>query len=271
MLKLTCKNCDSVLLGNFCSQCGQKAKTVPLNWDYVKDEVKYTFLHVNKGLFYTIKELYTRPGATIREFIEGKRIKHYKPILLVFVLAGISGYLSLKFDIMEMMKTLNQNNNFQLENSSRNANQIFMREYMKAMKWFFAHYAFMEFLALPFVSLASWLAFKKWGYNYIENIIINCFAAGQRLVFSILSLIVYLLVPMTYVTKISTITSIITIGLTVWTYITLYEKQDGGAVLLRILLFLFLMILFAVILLILFGFAFGFYLVKAGIIPVNNP
>ena len=36
----------------------------------------------------------TRPGDMVREFIEGKRVKHYKPILLVFVLAGISTILA---------------------------------------------------------------------------------------------------------------------------------------------------------------------------------
>ena len=55
-----------------------------------------------------------------------------------------------------------------------------MMEYNKAMTWMFSHYALFEILALPIVSFLSWLSFKKWGYNYIENIIINCFAGGQR-------------------------------------------------------------------------------------------
>lgn len=68
------------------------------------DEIKYTFLHVNKGFVYTIKELFTRPGQSIKEFIEGKRIKHYKPLLLVFVLAGINGYLASQMNMREMMQ-----------------------------------------------------------------------------------------------------------------------------------------------------------------------
>ena len=36
---------------------------------------------------YSGKQLFTRPGHAIREFIEGKRIKHLKPISLVIVLA----------------------------------------------------------------------------------------------------------------------------------------------------------------------------------------
>src|SRR4051812_27858595 len=85
----TCKNCANEFEGNFCNNCGQKAKTERLNWRYVSDEGKYVFLHFNGGLMYSIRQLFTRPGDSIRDFIEGKRVHHYKPILLVVVLAGV--------------------------------------------------------------------------------------------------------------------------------------------------------------------------------------
>ena len=89
-----CKNCEHTHEGNFCSSCGQKTNTKTLDWHYILDELKYTFLHINGGLLYTSKQLLTRPGDMTREFIEGKRVKHYKPILLVFVLSGIAAFLN---------------------------------------------------------------------------------------------------------------------------------------------------------------------------------
>ena len=218
-----CKNCEHTFAGNFCSNCGQKTNTVRLNWAYLKDEANYTILHFNKGFMYTIRELFTRPGDTIREFLEGKRVKHYKPLLLVFVLAGINGYLSLQMDLNRMMQ----------QYSNPKVNSVIMAEYTKVMHWFFAHYSMFEILALPIVSLASWLSFKKWGYNYIENIIINCFASGQRLIFSTFCLILYLLLPMEIAMKVSLYTAIITFALTIWTYWTLYKEQKKSSLFLR--------------------------------------
>jgi hypothetical protein len=249
-----CKNCSNPYHSNFCSNCGQKAHTVRLDWHYIKDEANYTFLHFNKGLLFTIKELFTRPGKTIREFVEGKRIKHYKPLLLVFVLAGLSGYLSLKLDMTAMMSNYN----------TQNLNSKAMAEYDKMMHAMFSHYAFLEILALPIVSFASWLAFKKWGYNYIENIIINCFAAGQRLVFSIVCILIYLVLPAEYLIKVTVLTSLATFGLTIWTYASLYKDKEPGTIILRILLFLFLMFLIFFIILIIFGILFAVYLHKTG-------
>lgn len=250
-----CKNCHQVHQGNFCSNCGQKTKTVRLDWHYIKDEANYTFLHFNKGFMFTVRELFTRPGDSIREFLHGKRIKHYKPLLLVFVLAGINGYLSMKLDLIGMMKELN---------ATQTMNDEAVAQYTKVMHWFFAHYSLFEILALPIVSFASWLSFKKWGYNFIENIIINCFATGQRLIFSTFCLLLYFVIPNDLTAKISVITGFITFGLTIWIYATLYKDKEGSALFLRILLFLFLLFIFFLVILIIFSLLFAMYLHKTG-------
>ena len=140
----------------------------------------------------------------------------------------------------------------------------FMNEYLKCVKWFFGHWSLIEILALPIVSLASWLSFKKWGYNFIENIIINCFAAGQRLFFSTFTTIIYLAFPSSFMSKFSVVTGLITFGLTIWTYASLYKHKEGSAVMLRIALFIFLLLLTAFLLLMIFSIFFVIYLKKIG-------
>lgn len=250
-----CKNCQQMHQDNFCSHCGQKTKTVRLNWNYIKDEANYTLLHFNKGLLFTIKELFTRPGDTIREFIDGKRINHYKPLLLVFVLAGVSGFLSLQMDMNAMMD---------MHKGNPNLNSKVMTAYSEMMHKMFAHYAFLEILALPLVSFVSWLSFKKWGYNYIENIIINCFATGQRLVFSITCILIYMITPKSMMVTIMVISSFVTFGLTIWTYASLYKDKPLSSRILRILLFFFLLFLLGFVLLIALSIAFIVYLKNTG-------
>lgn len=165
-----CKNCQHTFENNFCSNCGQKTTTTRLNWHFVKDELQYTFLHFNKGLLFTAKELFKRPGETIRDYIDGKRVQHYKPILLVFVLAGLTAFLSHYIDIEKIIPTSSSNS------------ALSVPKYLDRM---ISHYAFIELGLIPIISLCSYFAFKKWGYNYIENIVINCFASAQRLLFGI--------------------------------------------------------------------------------------
>ena len=254
-----CKNCHQVHQGNFCSHCGQKTKTARLDWRYLKDEVNYTILHFNKGFMFTVKELFTRPGDSIREFLEGKRVHHYKPILLVFVLAGINGYLSMKLDMKSMM---------QQYSGGQKLNSVMVEEYNKMMHWLFSHYALFEIVMLPLVSVISWISFKKWGYNYIENIIINSFASGQRLMFGLLSLLIYLILPLS--SNLMVLMTLTTFGLTIWTYATLYRNHDGAAIFGRIALFIFLLLTIGFILVVLFSFLFVMYLVKTGVVTPGN-
>ncbi len=250
-----CKNCEHTFEGNFCSNCGQKTNTVRLNWHFVKEELQYTFLHINKGFLFSIKQLLTRPGDTVREFLEGKRIKHYKPILLVFVLAGLNGLLSQQIDYKGFMP--------------ESGNNVVAKEMPKMMNWLFSHYALVELALLPLFSLCSWLAFKKYGYNYIENIIINCFASAQRLIIGLLTLPILFLVDSEYLMAVTSLISLPVYGVTIWLYLQLYKKHVIGDVIIRTLLFGFLAtIAFFSMILISEGIYF-FYLYKTDQLKLN--
>jgi hypothetical protein len=248
-----CKNCEHTFEGNFCSNCGQKTNTVRLNWHFVQDELKYTFLHINKGLLYTIKELFIRPGDTIREFIEGKRVKHYKPILFVFVLAGLEGLLNHYLPLEKIFKNL----------SATKVDKIngFMP---KIFDWITGHNAIIELMLLPIISLCSWIAFKKWGYNYIENIIINCFATGQRLAVSILLFPIMYFSNPNYFIFINSFIGFISYAFTIWTFYSLYKKHNLGDFIVKMLLFLVLIAITLTVFFFTFGILVVTYLVKSG-------
>jgi Protein of unknown function (DUF3667) len=222
-----CKNCEHVFNGNHCPECSQKSNTVRLDWHFIKDELKYTFLHINKGLLYTAKQLFTRPGDTVREFIEGKRVKHYKPILLVFVLAGLNGLLHHYLNVEKIFSAISSSNS----KMKFNPNDVY--------EWVTNHYALFELGLIPIISFCSWLAFKKWGYNYVENVIINCYASGMRLLVSVIIFpIQYIFQNTDFLIIITIISGIIPILTTIWLYIQLYKDKNIKYVLLRLFLFL---------------------------------
>ena len=92
-MQIICKNCGHIFSGQFCNNCGQSAATHKLNLHFIWHDIQHGLLHFDKGILYTAKKLFTKPGKSIREFIEGKRVKHFKPISLVIILATLYGVL----------------------------------------------------------------------------------------------------------------------------------------------------------------------------------
>jgi Protein of unknown function (DUF3667) len=84
-----CMNCNYNLVGNFCSNCGQSADTHDINVKSVFHELQHSIFHIDKGILYTTKQLFVRPGHTIREYIFGKRVKHFKPVAYIIILSTI--------------------------------------------------------------------------------------------------------------------------------------------------------------------------------------
>ncbi|MDN3677909.1 DUF3667 domain-containing protein [Flavobacterium paronense] len=245
-----CQNCETKTEGNFCSNCGQKTNTIRLNWHYLKDEINYTFLHVNKGLIYTAKQLLVRPGHTVREFIDGKRIKHYKPVLLLFVIAGINGILMHYIPIEEFI-------------NNKSSNGVIAGKQVQITKlvfdWLSKHYSLYEIIVLPIYAFCSWLAFKKYGYNYIENIIINSFAASQRLIIGIIFFPIELaLIKTPYFKAFNVFSTFVSIGFTVWMILQLYQSKSKISVIKRMFYFLFIISIVFIFLMIALGIVYAY-------------
>lgn len=153
-----CLNCNNDITNNFCSVCGQKASThrYSLQHFFVHDLVHGVF-HFDKGFFYTLKELFIRPGHSIREFIEGKRINHFNYFSFALVILVMSHY----------SKELSS-----IETASLYNNVEKVSGYQKVAKDYFK---ILGFVGIPFLSLITYLIFKKSKQNYTEHLIMNVY------------------------------------------------------------------------------------------------
>ena len=93
-----CLNCGTEFEGNFCPECGQSAKTGRFTMRFIFENLLAAFISRDGGIGYTIKNLFTRPGAMIVEILNGKRRKYFSPFpMLLFVttlyllIASVSG------------------------------------------------------------------------------------------------------------------------------------------------------------------------------------
>ncbi|OUL63629.1 DUF3667 domain-containing protein [Flavobacterium sp. AJR] len=212
-MNIICKNCNQHFKGHYCSNCGQPADTHKLDFHFLMHEIQHGLIHFDKGILYSAKQLFTRPGNTIREFIEGKRIKHFKPLSLVIILATLYGVLYHYFHINLIADAPTDSETLSIINPKA------------ANEWVATHFSWITLATIPFYSLGTYIAFRKQGYNYIEYFILNTFKASQRLFVHIA------LFPLLYyyngTPNIKTITQIlyvIDIILIYWTNVQFFNK-----------------------------------------------
>lgn len=87
MEKNKCKNCESLLYGKFCSDCGQKVYNErDKSLSKISEEVFHFMTHFDGKLFNTLKSIYRYPGKLSLDYSNGIRQKYYKPISLYLVI-----------------------------------------------------------------------------------------------------------------------------------------------------------------------------------------
>ncbi|ESU18946.1 membrane protein [Flavobacterium cauense R2A-7] len=172
-----CKNCGTLFTGNFCNNCGQSAETHEINLHFLWHDIQHGLFHFDKGILYTNKQLFTRPGHSIREYIQGKRINHFKPISLTILMATLYALVYHLFHIN--LFEFNDTSSF----SKIDSNQL--------NEWIFNHYSIVTLATVPIFSVASFVVFRKQDYNYTEHVVLNSFAAVQRLTVHLLFLPVF--------------------------------------------------------------------------------
>jgi hypothetical protein len=210
---MVCKNCAFEFEGKYCPDCGQKAKTKRITTKSVLEEVRKSLVHYDQGFFFTMLQLLRRPGHTIREYLEGKRAMHVKPVkfllwttalnFLVFHLVGLD---------TEMINSMAER-------------QVQNKFSVKFTQYIFDHPAIMLFLMIPNIALFSWLYFRRQAYNYAEHFVLNAYLMGMVSLFGVISNPVLKLIgPMQSLFSVKIgIVSLIWIGYMGWGYVQFFQ------------------------------------------------
>lgn len=171
----SCQNCSDAIAVNFCASCGQK-KFKRIDKKYIWDELQYTFVHTNKGFLYSILKILKNPGKTAREFIDGNRVNHYKPINLLFLLVAAGTFISTKiigFDKIAKSYYAEIGMNAKIQEG--------------IMSDYFAYPQVLMVLMIPVCALLTRIVFRKWGNNFYEHVVINAF---MLIFYSLINLII---------------------------------------------------------------------------------
>lgn len=167
----SCQNCNEIITGNFCANCGQKTSVHRYSFKhFVKHDLIHGIWNVDNGIFFTIKELFTRPGHSIREFINGKRVGYFNFLTLLVIILGVSHFVG-EYSQVKLSDLMPESSK-----ESMNVIEEFTKKYPKITL----------LLTIPFYSVFSFLWFRKSKLNLTEHFVLNSY---KTVVESILALI----------------------------------------------------------------------------------
>lgn len=166
-----CKNCDHLVQGKYCSNCGQETNSHRINGHLIVHGIIHGIFHFDKGFLYTFRELNTRPGHSIREFINGKRVKHGNPIFTLLILSGLLSYVYYHYAIKTM--------------SSLSISEL--DEYSEMLHFLTSKYFSLTYAGFCFVfAFIDYQIFKMEKYNYTEYFVLNIFIAIEVILINLI-------------------------------------------------------------------------------------
>ena len=169
---IICKNCGIKFKGNFCNNCGLKSDIHRITLKHIFHEFFHGFVHLDKGILFLIKEMCIRPGVVARDYIEGKRNKYFNPFQFLILGVAAITFVTIKLDL-----GFGAASNIHVTSDSA---EELSRVTGSFTKYFYNYFNILQFLSIPLLSIFSYVFFRKSGYNYAENLVLNTFLFGQR-------------------------------------------------------------------------------------------
>jgi len=164
---MKCLNCSNPIEKKFCNICGQKTSTHRFSIKHILDVgILNGIFTINKGFFFTLKELFTRPGHSIREYINGKRVKYFNAFSLLILLIAIV-YLADEYSDLRLADIMNEGS----------------KDFANSMEEFTKNYPRLIYIInIPIMAFSSYIFFKKSKVNFAENIILNTYISSGLIV-----------------------------------------------------------------------------------------
>ena len=206
-----CKNCNSELLGIYCSECGQK-NTELLSVKAIVKELTDNVFSFDSRFFITLKYLIIKPGFLTKEYWAGRRTTYLPPLRMYLVLSVLSFFLhSFMDEGISFMEAPNQNSNsgtfafntdgvpqifhFIVDNLNKG---IKVTDERQLSKDFWGDYMpSAMFILMPFLGLLLLLVYKKkklfYSYHLITVLHFHCFVFFSNSIKELIPFIGYII------------------------------------------------------------------------------
>lgn len=193
-----CINCGRAVAGSdqkFCPACGQPTPVRRIDWRFMAHELEHSVLSMDRGVLYSLKELMLRPGRLMRDYLEGRRAKQAKPLLLIMVTAAAVVFLSqylLGGGVMDGLAASVPAGDAQASEGAA----AFAKASESVAGWMNRYFALYTLLLLPLEAAAFRLSFHRaGGLNYPEWFVLTAFLTVQTFIFWMLLILLHRWLP----------------------------------------------------------------------------
>ena len=211
-----CLNCGTEFQGKFCPECGQDAKTSRFTLRFIWSNLLAAILGRDGGIAYTIKNLFTRPGAMIVEILNGKRRKYVSPFptlflaltlyVLIFTATGTKNIEidNLPEDIDTELTVKVGDKTTEINNNSTAAKQMIQKGaqlVVDGYHFYLNHYTLCYMLTLPLFVVAARKCYGKENrkrYNRAEYIVAIVYAMVILVIYRCVINLIYPISPHFY-------------------------------------------------------------------------
>lgn len=201
-----CLNCGTEFEGKFCPECGQSADTGRFTMRFIFENLIAAFTSKDGGIWFTLKNMFTQPGAMVVELLNGKRRSYFSPFpmlffvltvyILLFTLTGSRGAIKeLEHEYLEMEQTIDSNLDEKTQMAMARFNEI-QRFFGQGVKFYNTHYTAVTMLTIPiflFATRAWYGRNNRKRYYRAEYLVAIAYSMVMVVLYRCLTSLVYLL------------------------------------------------------------------------------
>jgi hypothetical protein len=158
-----CLNCAATMAPDqrYCGACGQRVIHGRLTFAEIGHDFFHALTHADRSIFALIASLLLRPGHVARDYIEGRRKRHFGPFAFVVISVGVATFLSYVAGLQWFAEIPNET-----------ARSILTR-----------HFNLVILVQMPLLAVACQLLFYNEKLHFAEHLVLAAYATGMRALF----------------------------------------------------------------------------------------
>jgi hypothetical protein len=170
----SCRNCAQGLVDGqkYCADCGQRTDVERLTMREIGHDLLHALTHADHSILALMRALLTQPGWVARDFVAGRRKKHFGPFVFLVITTGLATALMLGLHL-NWFAPLQQAQASQLLH--RNMNVVIL-------------------IQVPILAAFCALLFRRERLHYAEHLVLAAYAAGFRML-----VLAFVAIPVWYV------------------------------------------------------------------------
>lgn len=193
---MKCLNCGNEFEGKFCPECGQKADTGRFTMRFIFENMVTAILGRDGSIWFTLKNLFARPGGMIVDILGGKRKRYFSPFPMLFLALTLYILITSVTTGFMLQEAFKEGETVMSQDTGENSQQA--AEVYHAIKqtvsFFINHYTLCFLLTLPLLVVAARACYgrdNRKRYYWAEYIITIVYAMVIVVLFRCLTKFTY--------------------------------------------------------------------------------